>query len=86
MPTMDAIQLFAKNFVGITYEDLPQDVVEITKKEVLDFLGVALEKALKKVGIENFHFHDPRHTFVDLFKTGLIFTRSRNFSDTKPFR
>ena len=39
---MDAIQLFAKNFVGITYKDLPQDVIEVTKKEVLDFLGVSL--------------------------------------------
>jgi 2-methylcitrate dehydratase PrpD len=39
---MDAIQLFARNFVRINYEDLPQDVVEVTKKEVLDFLGVAL--------------------------------------------
>jgi 2-methylcitrate dehydratase PrpD len=39
---MDAIQLFAQNFIKIQYEDLPQDVVDITKKEILDFLGVAL--------------------------------------------
>jgi 2-methylcitrate dehydratase PrpD len=39
---MDAIQLFAKNFVATRFEDLPQDVVEVTKKEVLDLLGVAL--------------------------------------------
>jgi len=39
---MDAIQLFAKNFIRITYKDLPQDIIEVTKKEVLDFLGVAL--------------------------------------------
>lgn len=39
---MDAIQLFARNFMKIQYGDLPQDVVEITKKEILDFLGVAL--------------------------------------------
>jgi len=39
---MDAIQLFARNFIKIHYEDLPQDVVEVTKKEVLDLLGVAL--------------------------------------------
>jgi len=30
---MDAIQLFAKNFAGIKYEDLPRDVVEVAKKE-----------------------------------------------------
>jgi len=39
---MDAIQLFAKEFVGIRYEDLPRDVVEVTKKEVLDLFAVAL--------------------------------------------
>ena len=39
---MDAIQLFAKNFVTTKFEDLPKDVVDITKKEVLDLLGVAL--------------------------------------------
>jgi 2-methylcitrate dehydratase PrpD len=40
--TMDAIQLFAKNFIKINYEDLSHEVVEVTKKEVLDLLGVAL--------------------------------------------
>lgn len=39
---MDAIQLFAKNFVATRFEDLPGDVVEVTKKEVLDLLGVGL--------------------------------------------
>jgi 2-methylcitrate dehydratase PrpD len=39
---MDAIYQFVKNFVGIQYEDLPREVVEVTKKEVLDLLGVAL--------------------------------------------
>ena len=39
---MDAAYLFAKNFVNIHYADLPSDVVEATKKEVLDTLGVAL--------------------------------------------
>lgn len=39
---MDAIQLFAHNFVGTGYEDLPADVVGVTKKEVLDLLGVGL--------------------------------------------
>ena len=33
---MDAIQLFAQNFIKVQYEDLPKDVVEITKKEILD--------------------------------------------------
>ena len=39
---MDAIQLFAQNFTKVQYEDLPRDVIEVTKKEILDFLGVAL--------------------------------------------
>ena len=39
---MDAIHLFAKNFVATRFENLPGDVVEVTKKEVLDLLGVAL--------------------------------------------
>ena len=63
---MDAIQLFAKNFVGITYEDLPQDVVEVTKKEVLNFLGVALEKVLKKAGIRTQNSSDDHTIFASL--------------------
>lgn len=39
---MDAIQLFAKHFLRVNHKDLPQDVVEVTKKEILDFIGVAL--------------------------------------------
>lgn len=39
---MDAIYLFAKNFININYEDLPKDAVEVTKKQVLDLFGVAL--------------------------------------------
>jgi 2-methylcitrate dehydratase PrpD len=39
---MDAAYLFAKNFVNTKYEDLPPEVVEATKKEILDLLGVAL--------------------------------------------
>ena len=38
---MDAAYLFAENFLKVRYEDLPQEVVDITKKEVLDTLGVA---------------------------------------------
>jgi 2-methylcitrate dehydratase PrpD len=39
---MDAAYLFAENLVEIKYQDLPREVVEITKKQVLDILGVAL--------------------------------------------
>jgi 2-methylcitrate dehydratase PrpD len=39
---MDAIQLFAKQFAATQYEDLPTEVIEITKKEVLDLFAVAL--------------------------------------------
>jgi 2-methylcitrate dehydratase PrpD len=39
---VDATYMFARNFVNTRYEDLPADVVEATKKEVLDLFGVAL--------------------------------------------
>ena len=39
---MDATFLFAKNLTTIRYEDLPKGVVEATKKQVLDLLGVAM--------------------------------------------
>jgi 2-methylcitrate dehydratase PrpD len=39
---VDAACLFARNFVNTRYEDLPPEVVEATKKEILDLLGVAL--------------------------------------------
>jgi 2-methylcitrate dehydratase PrpD len=39
---MDAAYLFARNFVNTRYENLPPEVVEATKKEILDLLGVAL--------------------------------------------
>ena len=39
---MDAAYSLAKNMVGVKYNDLPADVVEHTKKQVLDILGVAL--------------------------------------------
>jgi 2-methylcitrate dehydratase PrpD len=39
---MDATFEFAKNFVNVTFDDLPAEVVEITKKEVLDTLAVAV--------------------------------------------
>lgn len=39
---MDAIQMFVKNFIEVNYEDLPDEVIEVTKKEILDLFGVAL--------------------------------------------
>jgi 2-methylcitrate dehydratase PrpD len=39
---MDAAYTFAKNFADTKYENLPAEVVDATKKEVLDLLGVAL--------------------------------------------
>jgi len=44
---MDAAYLFARNFANTQYEDLPREVVEATKKEVLDLLGVALGGAVQ---------------------------------------
>jgi 2-methylcitrate dehydratase PrpD len=38
----DASQLFVANLRRIRYEDLPSEVVKVTKDQVLDFLGVAL--------------------------------------------
>ena len=38
----DATQLFVTNFHGVTFDDLPPEVVCITKDQVLDFFGVAL--------------------------------------------
>ncbi|MCL4181884.1 MAG: MmgE/PrpD family protein [Burkholderiaceae bacterium] len=38
----DAAILFARSFAGARFEDLPVDVVEITKQEILDTLGVAV--------------------------------------------
>src|SRR4030043_409472 len=39
---MDAAYLLAKNLVDVKYDDLPPDVAEHTKKQILDILGVAL--------------------------------------------
>ncbi|NLV72719.1 MAG: MmgE/PrpD family protein [Actinobacteria bacterium] len=38
----DATQLFVEKFRGVRYEDLPPEVVKITKDQVLDYFGVAL--------------------------------------------
>ena len=40
--SMDAAYSFARTFANTKYEDLPPEVVEATKKEILDLLGVAL--------------------------------------------
>jgi 2-methylcitrate dehydratase PrpD len=40
--TPDATQLFVGNFRGVRYEDLPPEVIKITKDQVLDYFGVAL--------------------------------------------
>lgn len=39
---MDAAYEFVRNFTKVTFDDLPVDVVETTKKEVLDTLAVAV--------------------------------------------
>ncbi len=39
---MDATFLFAKSFVNTRFEDLPPKVVDETKKQVLDLIGVAV--------------------------------------------
>ncbi|MBN1177170.1 MAG: MmgE/PrpD family protein [Dehalococcoidales bacterium] len=39
---MDAAYALAKNLATVKYGDIPPDVVEITRKQVLDILGVAL--------------------------------------------
>jgi 2-methylcitrate dehydratase PrpD len=39
---MDAAYSFARSFVNTKYENLSSDVVDATKKEILDLLGVAL--------------------------------------------
>jgi 2-methylcitrate dehydratase PrpD len=39
---MNASYSLAKNLVGVKYDDLPPEVVEHTKKQVLDILGVSL--------------------------------------------
>ncbi|MDR3270856.1 MAG: MmgE/PrpD family protein [Peptococcaceae bacterium] len=49
---MDAAYLFAKNFKTIQFTDLPKDLVEATKKQILDFFGVAFGGATKPGGKE----------------------------------
>jgi 2-methylcitrate dehydratase PrpD len=39
---MDASSLFAKNLKNTEFDDLPQKVVDETKKQILDLLGVAI--------------------------------------------
>lgn len=44
---MDAAYLLVKNLVNLKYRDIPDEVVEHTKKQVLDILGVALGGSAK---------------------------------------
>jgi len=39
---LDASNLFAKNFYDVKYEDLSEKAIEETKKQVLDYIGVAI--------------------------------------------
>jgi len=39
---MDAAYLLAKNLANVKYKDIPDDVAEHTKKQILDILGVVL--------------------------------------------
>ena len=39
---MDAAYSLAKNLVTVNYDDIPREAVEVTKKHILDILGVAL--------------------------------------------
>ena len=39
---MDASSVLARNIVATKFEDLPAAVVDITRKEILDTIGVAL--------------------------------------------
>jgi 2-methylcitrate dehydratase PrpD len=48
---MDATFALAKNMVSVKYADLPTEVIEHTKKQVLDILGVALGGS-SKAGIK----------------------------------
>jgi 2-methylcitrate dehydratase PrpD len=49
---MDASLLFAKNFLDTRFEALPEVVVEETKNQILDFVGVALGGADKSAARE----------------------------------
>ena len=44
---VDATYALARNLVTVNYESLPHEVVEATKKQVLDMLGVALGGSAK---------------------------------------
>lgn len=42
MSDMDAAVAFARHFAAARFEDLPDDVVQITRQQILDILGVAV--------------------------------------------
>ena len=39
---MDAAYAIAKNLATVKYNDIPRDIVEVTKKQILDILGVTM--------------------------------------------
>ena len=39
---MDASYYLAKNIVNTSYENIPDDVIAVTKKQIIDSIGVAL--------------------------------------------
>ena len=45
--SMDASNVFAKLFLETKYEDLPENVVSEVKKQILDYIGVAVAGAAK---------------------------------------
>ena len=45
---MEATEHFVKNFTTVKYDQLSPEVVETTKKQVLDFFGVALAGSAKE--------------------------------------
>lgn len=52
---MDPTYILAKNLIGTRYEDLPQEVIEATKLQILDSLGVAFAGASAPGVQELFH-------------------------------
>ena len=46
---MDKIRPITKNIIETTYEKLPSEVVEVTKKLIMDTLAVSLCGSVEKV-------------------------------------
>lgn len=41
-PELDAASIFAKQFAAFRYEQLPAEVIDAVKKQILDYIGVAM--------------------------------------------